>query len=278
MLPASSTAAHAVSALPPTPHLQFQMVSLLQIAEDMLRRCSTALYTDNLSLFIPDSLLEQNLAFKAPVILYVSSHNSGASDAAEELQLRFADICATSALELQPRQPLRRRLRHALTTGLPEAVDLRRRSESNRGERLSVSNTQGSARPTHFLLYLNKLTFTNGDALAQEVRAARAADVPITMIHEQDKARGGCVFDSFLETTPKDLIRDGLYHSLAIAFVSGDAHRLVSLKLFARSNLGAEVAKRREASVRLRKTITSSRSSVQRLTHLVSRRSVQGPA
>ena len=43
--------------------------------------------------------------------------------------------------------------------------------------------------------------------------------------------------------TPQDLIDSKLCAALAIAFVPGDAHRTVSLKLFAKT-LGAEVAKR----------------------------------
>ena len=43
--------------------------------------------------------------------------------------------------------------------------------------------------PTHFLLYLNKRTFLDGagTALADEVRAALAAGLPIAMIHEKDR-------------------------------------------------------------------------------------------
>ena len=59
--------------------------------------------------------------------------------------------------------------------------------------------------PTHFLLYLNKRTFLDGagTALADEVRAALAAGLPIAMIHEKDEAhteRRGCAFNTFFKT------------------------------------------------------------------------------
>ena len=111
------------------------------------------------------------------------------------------------------------------------------------------STSEPVAAPTHFLLYLNELTYAGeiGEALAQEVRDAQAAGLPIAMIHENDEARGGCEFGTFFQTTPQDLIESGLYRALALAFVSGDAHRRVSRALLAKA-VGAEAATRTSAS------------------------------
>ena len=55
------------------------------------------------------------------------------------------------------------------------------------------------------LLYLNNDTFVGpeGEALADEVRAALKVDMPLLMLHENDEANGGCPFARFFETTPQ---------------------------------------------------------------------------
>ena len=89
------------------------------------------------------------------------------------------------------------------------------------------------------LLYLNKATWAGdgADALAEQVRAARMAKLPIVMAHENDAVRGGCIFGHFFEVTPRDLTADGLYKDLAVGCHSGP-HRKVSLALLAQA-LGA---------------------------------------
>ena len=74
-----------------------------------------------------------------------------------------------------------------------------------------------------------------GEAFAKEVRTARAVGLPIVMVHENDEDREGCDFATFFRTTPQDLIDDGLYKALAIAFMSGAAHRNVSCALLSRT-------------------------------------------
>ena len=89
------------------------------------------------------------------------------------------------------------------------------------------------------LLYLNRSTWSGdgAEALAEQVRAARSARLPIVMAHENDALCGGCIFGHFFEVTPRDLIADGLYHDLAVGCHSGP-HRQVSLALLAQA-LGA---------------------------------------
>ena len=85
-----------------------------------------------------------------------------------------------------------------------------------------------------FLLYLNRDTFLDeGGQLTAQLRAARAGGVPVVMLHEQDPERGGCDFSRFFETTPADLIEDGLYKDLAVALMHGDDFRSVSYVLLA---------------------------------------------
>ena len=96
---------------------------------------------------------------------------------------------------------------------------------------------------THFLLYLSQQTFVgeNGRRLAEQVRAFRERGMSYLMIHENDPLKHGCEFGHFFTTTPQDLIDNGLYGALAIAFYSGP-HRQVSLGL-----AGKAVGKRSEA-------------------------------
>ena len=107
---------------------------------------------------------------------------------------------------------------------------------------------QAPREPTHFLLYLSNKTFvgSQGEALAGEVRQARAAGLPVVLVHENDGARDGCAFDTLFQTTPQELIDGGLYNTLAEPFVSGEAHRKLSYALLAKK-LGAVAKKGRPA-------------------------------
>ena len=63
------------------------------------------------------------------------------------------------------------------------------------------------------------------------------------MLHENDMDNGGCEFGRFFETTPQDLIQDGLYKALALAAYPG-AFWPVSVALVAQA-LGATGTKRK---------------------------------
>ena len=68
--------------------------------------------------------------------------------------------------------------------------------------------------------------------------------------------RHGCEFSYFFTTTPGDLIADGLYNALAVAFVWGEAHRSVSYALFAKSLVGtASVNNLRHTTKTLQRTV-----------------------
>ena len=108
------------------------------------------------------------------------------------------------------------------------------------GERGSASLVfEKGGEPTHLLLYLNSETWLGdaGKQLAREVTVARAMELPIVMLHENDPAAGGCEFGLFFQTTPQELIHGGLYQALALAFYP-DPFRHVSCCLAARA-LGA---------------------------------------
>ena len=92
---------------------------------------------------------------------------------------------------------------------------------------------------THFLLYLSHDTFVGsaGERLAEEVRQMMRSDRSIVLLHENDMDNGGCEFARFFSKTPQDLIADGLYKALALAYYPGH-FRPVSIALIAKK-LGA---------------------------------------
>eukprot|EP00966_Prymnesium_polylepis_P223218 5164298-Prymnesium_polylepis.1 len=85
------------------------------------------------------------------------------------------------------------------------------------------------------LLYLNSKTFVGetGQRLSHEAKQARASGIEILLVHENDVARGGCPFDKLFQTTPEELVSEGLYDKVAVACHPGP-HRFVSLALVAR--------------------------------------------
>ena len=48
--------------------------------------------------------------------------------------------------------------------------------------------------------------------------------VKILLVHELDEAKGGCEFSNFFDTTPRDLIVDGIYKTLATGLAPGMSH------------------------------------------------------
>jgi len=94
--------------------------------------------------------------------------------------------------------------------------------------------------PTHFFLYLSLDTFVgaSGDALAAQLRVARAQGLPIVVAHENDHVKRGCEFSRFFEVTPKDIIQDGIFDTIATPLMRGQ-HREVSLVMLAKK-LGAK--------------------------------------
>ena len=80
-----------------------------------------------------------------------------------------------------------------------------------------------------------------GEQLAVEVRAMMRTNQPIVMLHENDMKNGGCEFARMFSTTPQDLIADGLYKALALAYYPGH-FRPVSIALVAKK-LGAAASR-----------------------------------
>ena len=198
----------------------FQLVSLKLIVRGMLKGCpehadrSTARLPD---IYVPKELPHTRLAFGSDVLLFVSEHNPGAKHVARVLQAGMG-----GKIELTS-----------------DSKDLPTRENSRRTTRLRFSAAK-QEHATHFLLYLSELTFAegeDGELLADQVRHARSAELPIVMVHENDPGNHGCAFGHFFGCTPSDLIGAGLYNDLAVSYYPGP-YRPTSIAMVAQK-LGA---------------------------------------
>ena len=160
----------------------FQDMSLQLLSEQLLLSCPSYATAKSLPLYVPGEVTLQRIQFSRPVVLYASKNNPGAAAAAAML---VEGVDALSVTEAPP--------------------------------------ALGGVAATHFLLYLAHETYVGeaGDALAEELREARANHLPLVMLHENDMDNGGCEFARFFETTPQDLIAGGLYTALAFANYPG---------------------------------------------------------
>lgn len=217
----------------------FQLITLKLLAEQLLLGCPPHLGKASMPVFVPGELTRSKLAFPGPVRLYTSPNNPGASAVAARLCDGMVGVKLT---DVPPRQSSRRdaadaageladtaselagaasELAGSVAAGI--GTDRRRytftpcvqrnttpsddRPASGTMRNLLSATGLRSAKEaaTHMLLYLNHDTFVGaeGEALAAEVRAARAADFNIVMLHENDEVLGGCPFAKLFETTPQ---------------------------------------------------------------------------
>uniref|UniRef100_A0A7S4F8J4 Uncharacterized protein n=1 Tax=Chrysotila carterae TaxID=13221 RepID=A0A7S4F8J4_CHRCT len=209
----------------------YQRLSLKLIADGLLRASPAyaSQKPDPLSSWLRFSgeLALHEIVFRRSLTLHFSALNPGAKELCAELQTRLAGLHLKEIGEQPP----------SSTVG-----NVAQGSAASRN-RMSA---EASAAIGPLLLYLNKETFmgTRGARLATTVRAARAANTRIVLVHENDEALGGGPFSWHFSSTPADLISDGLFSELAIEFFEFP-HREVSLALAARA-LGAKPLNSRE--------------------------------
>ena len=241
------------------------MISLKLLAHQLLLGCPSdgnssfkhlgTKTEDTKQIFLPRELSRIKLAFAAPVVLFVSSNNPGASKTAARLQKGMVGLSVTSEKPTQfgSGKKLRQKATaggigqlvgsgRSLLAGLVASVG---GSVGGTASPAAGPATAAAGQATHMLLYLNEETFVGpeGALLAAEVRtaqhqhwpeplifaqcpspspgpepnadvhvtsssprqvrSARAAEVPLLLLHENDKARGGCLFEKFFQTTPQ---------------------------------------------------------------------------
>ena len=221
---------------------------------------------------MPGEILAQQLSCRGDrVRVYCSAHNPGCRKVAEHVARQIDGIRVVTARPWQDGEdsqhgaagalsPLSRSRSRSRSGSTPRRLlraasgSFSHRSHSNnvaRRHRFSQSGGGGFGGVSQdelceddsrlaMMLYLNDQTFvgTMGDALAAEVREARANDVGIVLMHENDVSRGGGPFARLFTTTPKDLIDDGLYSDLALALYDGP-HRAIGYAMVGQA-LGAK--------------------------------------
>jgi len=224
----------------------FQLLALKRIAQSMLY--ATPLYRkaeEPPTLYLPGELTSQVLVFRDAVSVYASDSNPGAIELMKDLQSRFKDrhltVSSIRPVQLQPKGESRRG--SSLLAGARRASStFAMRSTSLVGKRVLMkqfSNSTGVLRSNsslQMILYLNHRTFIGpaGHVLADEVREARRSNVEIVLAHENDEGRLGCPFAKLFETTPDDLVQDGLYRKLAVS-MHCEPYRAISFGLLAKA-------------------------------------------
>jgi len=209
----------------------FQDMSLQLLAEQLLLSCPSYTPAKNLPLYVPGEVTLQRIQFSSPVVLYASKNNPGAAAAAAML---VEGVDALSVTEVPP--------------------------------------ALGGVAATHLLLYLAHETYVGeaGDALAEELREARANHLPLVMLHENDMDNGGREFARFFETTPQDLIAGGLYTALAFANYPGPfrpisialTHKYIADGLAGLAQMRAVGRLKRQGSVIMRRKKTNKKEDL----------------
>ena len=172
----------------------FQNLTLKLIATEMLRngprfrvslseRLSAGNAPENLVLVQHGEVKVSKLSLPQPLVLWCSAGNPGAAEVAEELVTSMVSNGAAIRV----------------VDTVPDVQALKKNEKS-----------------AVMLLYLNKDTWVEqGEVLERDVRAARQlqADLKVVVVHENDEEKGGCEFGDFFDTTPQELIDDGIYRS-----------------------------------------------------------------
>ena len=166
----------------------FQNLTLKLIATEMLcngprfqRALSGGDAPEDLVLIQDGELNASKLTLPQPLVLWCSAGNPGAAEVAKELMISMASNGAA--------------IRSVNT--MPDVKALKERGES-----------------AAMLLYLNKDTWVeHSEVLERDVRAARKlqAGLKVVLVHENDREKGWCEFGDFFDTTPQELIDDGIY-------------------------------------------------------------------
>ena len=221
----------------------FQLLSLKLIARAMLHAMPTYEELEEPpKVYIAGELGLQTFEFRHRVSLYVSDFNPGAAEMMTEVVVRYKDRNLNVRYDPPPQlhqssdgRNSGRRPSAVLSRGMTASRLLTRHCSSfeqasrkrwtlqsriwQQSDRQPHTLSSAADQVSHMLLYLNNTTFIgeDGQRLAHEVRRARAFGIEILLVHENDLKRGGCAFNRLFQTTPHDLVEEGIYGKIAIA-------------------------------------------------------------
>jgi len=205
---------------------EFQIISLKLIAHDMLLASPAYHARQNLTLVMDGETLLYGLQIPRFTYVFISSNNPGVMELVHELKQTQTDFAVTHELPEHPAPPSR----HSPVTHC--LLYLTKRTFVGEAGTISFTRSAGSL----FLLpEISTMWCCTGEMLAGEIKRARSLHLPVILVHETDERKDGCDFDKFLLSTPSDLIRDGLFRTLAVPMAAGAEHRLVSLGLLGKS-------------------------------------------
>ena len=155
-------------------------------------------------LYIPGSITRRGLNMPQCRV-FTSQHNAGSTSVLrrlivllEEAGVECASNAASTPVETATAPP--KKVARGSICGFSTG-------EQPRNCPIEVASALSKA--SHALVLLNQQSFVGevGSQFAQEVRQARAAGVPLLLLHDVDS----CPFDRFFQTTPEDLIHAGIY-------------------------------------------------------------------
>ena len=237
----------------------YQNLSLKLIASQMLQHGpANREKTSPPVLVLPGEITVSELGLRKPVVLWCSTANPGAAAAAQELITAMPGGDAVRVVHSKP-DVLQVEANGEMAAMLlylnkdtwvrhGEALELDVRSTHNFRQRpwsrlRANFNNLGASIVRHSLNSVRMSGMLNQHG--PEVSAS-ANKMKIIMVHENDESRGSCEFASFFDSTPQELIDDGIYKDITIALHT-PPHRAVSLALVAQA-LGA-VKRRRPALI-----------------------------
>ena len=184
---------------------ELHVCTLTRIAEALVRECAKvdsgdkaatrrrgAADASNVRLFVPGTLSEQPIGLSGNVEILTSISNNAAHNLGRELTYRFGDAQTNGRAS---------KTASLTMSSFPQAIDVLLRK---------IDRAMSTGTRLCMLLVLDKKTFAlneQGDYLAQQVRIARGAHLPIMLVHDADS----CDFDTCIEMTPDDLVTGGLY-------------------------------------------------------------------
>uniref|UniRef100_A0A7S2NAQ7 TIR domain-containing protein n=1 Tax=Haptolina brevifila TaxID=156173 RepID=A0A7S2NAQ7_9EUKA len=220
----------------------YQQVSLLQLAESIVKRPEEGLEQGSRFLECPGGPLDAKIFLRAPPTIdgfhcYVSPHNAGAVEFAHDELRTICDSRTPLQIAYSPRhlrdwrEQSMREWRDPWDEAEPEALfPLANGSfiENVRSRIQGRTAYEGEPypAPSVFLLYLDQRTWESSRAsqLEAEVKAVLEDKMPMLLLHEQAQEFHTFTvnFDHFFRATPQALLDLGIYRDIAVALHAGE--------------------------------------------------------
>ena len=196
----------------------FRNLTLKLIATEMLQ-CSPR-YLDvvsGVSLVMPGEATASELSLPQPLVLWCSAGNPSAAGVAQELAAALG-VGSDGSIRVQSSRPdpmeLERRCEKAfMLLVLDRDTWVKQGAVLERDVRAAASHlshiTLSSRRNLYNVFERTKAKSLKAKSLS--VDAEQQTAVKIILVHENDPAKGGCAFSTFFDTTPEELVNEGIY-------------------------------------------------------------------